>query len=82
MNEPIKYTVDGQDRTADVERAFTIATHYGATHVICPKHGEHIHVIRSNILGHEGAWCQICWLEMLGEPLPTTVKQIKYGEQA
>ena len=38
--------------------------------VICPKHGEHEHAITSNIPGHEGAWCQICWLESLGPSLP------------
>ena len=38
--------------------------------VICPKHGEHEHAITSNIPGHEGAWCQICWLESMGESLP------------
>ena len=32
---------------------------------LCPKHGEHEHVISSNIKGHEGNWCQICWLESL-----------------
>jgi hypothetical protein len=38
--------------------------------VICPKHGEHEHAILSNIKGHEGAWCQLCWLESLGPSLP------------
>ena len=38
--------------------------------VICPKHGEHEHAITSNIPGHEGAWCQICWLESMGPSLP------------
>ena len=38
--------------------------------VICPKHGEHEHAITSNIPGHEGAWCQLCWLESLGPSLP------------
>lgn len=35
----------------------------------CPKHGEHAHVISSDIQGHEGHWCQLCFLEMLGAPL-------------
>lgn len=34
--------------------------------VICPKHGEHEYAIASSIPGHEGYWCQICWLESLG----------------
>ena len=38
--------------------------------VICPKHGEHEHAIVSNIEGHEGVWCQLCWLESLGPSLP------------
>lgn len=42
------------------------------TYVICPKHGKHVHILRSTIPGHEGAWCNICWLESLGPPLPTT----------
>jgi hypothetical protein len=44
--------------------------------VQCPKHGEHSHVIRSTIKGHEGLWCQICWTESLGEPLPGEFKRI------
>jgi hypothetical protein len=36
----------------------------------CPKHGLHSHTIVSTIEGHEGYWCQICWLETLGESLP------------
>ena len=42
----------------------------GTVTVICPKHGEHEHAIVSNIEGHEGAWCQLCWLENLGPSLP------------
>lgn len=42
-----------------------------ATRVICPKHGTHPHTIHSNIPGHEGYWCQLCWLESLGPCLPT-----------
>ena len=38
-------------------------------YVICPKHGKVENFIRSAISGHEGHWCQICWLEMLGPPL-------------
>ena len=38
--------------------------------VICLKHGEHDHAIVSNIDGHEGVWCQLCWLESLGPSLP------------
>lgn len=40
-------------------------------HIVCPKHGKHTNMITSNIPGHEGHWCQICWLETLGDPLPT-----------
>ena len=36
------------------------------TYVICPKHGKHEHIITSTIPGHEGVWCQICWIETLG----------------
>ena len=42
--------------------------------VSCPKHGEHEHTIVSNIEGHEGAWCQLCWLESLGPSLPSRTK--------
>lgn len=38
--------------------------------VICPKHGEHEHAIISNIEGHEGVWCQMCWTESMGPSLP------------
>ena len=48
--------------------------------VICPKHGEHPHVIHSTIKGHEGIWCQICWIETLGEPLPAVFKSVPFGE--
>lgn len=44
------------------------------TYVICPKHGEHSHSIVSTIKGHEGVWCQICWIESLGQPLPSIKK--------
>jgi hypothetical protein len=39
--------------------------------VICPKHGEHGQYIESTIKGHEGYWCMLCWLESLGDPIPT-----------
>ncbi|CAB5219939.1 hypothetical protein UFOVP239_13 [uncultured Caudovirales phage] len=38
--------------------------------VMCAKHGEHDHAIVSGIPGHEGMWCQLCWLESLGPSLP------------
>jgi hypothetical protein len=38
--------------------------------VVCPKHGEHEYAIESNIPGFQGVWCQICWLESLGQSLP------------
>lgn len=44
------------------------------TYVTCPKHGEHSHSIVSTIEGHEGTWCQICWIESLGESLPSIKK--------
>lgn len=42
--------------------------------VVCPVHGEHADVIISNIDGHEGTWCQLCWLESLGPSLPYKTK--------
>lgn len=45
-------------------------------HVKCPRHGEHPHVIQSTIPGYKGAWCQLCWLETLGEPLPVAEKPV------
>lgn len=42
---------------------------YAPERINCPKHGIHPHVIASTIPGHKGYWCQICWLETLGEPL-------------
>ena len=47
----------------------TVKSPLMVTFVICPKHGKHHHTISSTIPGHEGFWCQLCWLEMLGEPL-------------
>jgi hypothetical protein len=58
-----------QQHAEQVESDITIQVESDIT-VICPKHGEHIHAIVSNIEGHEGAWCQICWLESLGPSLP------------
>lgn len=53
-----------------------IAGTYMANVVTCPKHGEHPHSIVSKIKGHEGAWCQICWTETLGQILPVEQKQL------
>jgi hypothetical protein len=39
--------------------------------VDCPWHGIHHQYIESTIQGHEGHWCMLCWLESLGDPLPT-----------
>jgi hypothetical protein len=39
--------------------------------VVCPKHGTHHQYIHSSIEGHKGFWCMICWLESLGDPIPT-----------
>jgi len=47
-----------------------LAVGYQAPKIDCPKHGIHSHTIVSIIPSHEGYWCQICWLESLGEPLP------------
>ena len=38
--------------------------------IVCPKHGTHNQYISSNIKGHEGQWCMLCWLESLGPSLP------------
>ena len=48
------------------------------THVVCPKHGTHAHTIESGIPGHEGTWCFLCALDLLGPPLPT--EQRPWGE--
>ena len=37
--------------------------------VVCPKHGTHPYTLVSTIPGHEGRWCQICWIESMGPPL-------------
>jgi hypothetical protein len=39
--------------------------------IVCPKHGTHDQYINSTVKGHEGNWCMLCWLESLGDPLPT-----------
>lgn len=31
----------------------------------CQEHGEHAHVMTSDIKGHEGYWCMICMIEAL-----------------
>lgn len=53
---------------------------YEAHVVTCPKHGETPNSIISTIKGHEGAWCQICWLESLGPRLPMEKKRIPFGD--
>lgn len=50
-------------------------------YVQCPKHGEHQHTIGSSVPGHEGMWCQICWLESLGQPLPVVMKPFVWSEE-
>jgi len=47
-----------------------MATKQPTVTVICPKHGEHEHIIESTIPGHEGVWCLICWFESMGPSLP------------
>jgi hypothetical protein len=69
MSDSINFNID----TAD-----TAVIGYEAWVVKCPKHGEHTHSIVSNIKGHEGVWCQICWTESLGEPLPSERKSIPW----
>ena len=48
------------------------------TFVICSKHGEHSHNIVSTIVGKEGVWCQLCWLETLGPSLPYRKRPYKF----
>ena len=50
------------------------------TYVICPKHGTHPHSIVSKIEGHEGVWCQICWIESLGPSMPSENRPFKLNE--
>jgi hypothetical protein len=64
-----------QDNVTDVEiKSEEIAPQMQLRYVVCPKHGEHADVIISNIEGHEGTWCQLCWLESLGPSLPYKTK--------
>jgi hypothetical protein len=37
--------------------------------IVCPIHGRHTHHISSDIKGHEGHWCMLCWLNSLGPSL-------------
>jgi hypothetical protein len=55
---------------------------YMAQVVQCPKHGEHAHIIRSTIPNYQGVWCQICWLETLGPPLPSVDKKLPLNTEA
>lgn len=59
---------------------YTLIGTYEAHVVTCPKHGEHPHSIVSTIKGHEGSWCQLCWLESLGDPLPVQKKRLPFGD--
>jgi hypothetical protein len=45
--------------------------------VICPKHGQHDKYIHSSILGHDGYWCMLCWLESLGPSLPIVEPEVQ-----
>lgn len=62
-----------EHETLDFDRGTSSLKIKQPTEVICPKHGTHSYTIHSNIPGHEGFWCMLCALEMLGEPLPTIV---------
>ena len=42
----------------------------GYDQIVCPTHGTHNQYISSDIQGHEGHWCMLCWLESLGPSLP------------
>lgn len=59
----------------------TINLEPSQTAINCPKHGTHHHMISSTVPGHEGHWCQLCWLESLGKPLPV-VQQYREPQQA
>ena len=48
--------------------------------VKCPKHGEHHNTITSNVEGYRGVWCQLCWIETLGEPLPFEYRDLDLGD--
>jgi hypothetical protein len=45
--------------------------------IVCPKHGTHKHYIESDIEGHQGHWCMLCWLESLGPPLPVIAAELE-----
>ena len=79
MNEYPDNFIDALKHDLAVKDSVLVGT-YEAHVITCPKHGEHPHSIVSNIKGHEGAWCQICWLESLGAPLPMEKKRIPYGD--
>ena len=42
----------------------------GHKQIVCPKHGTHNQYISSDIEGHKGHWCMLCWFESLGPSLP------------
>ena len=44
--------------------------------ITCPRHGTHRHYISSDIEGHEGYWCMLCWIESLGPSLPLVEEQL------
>ena len=58
------YITDSYPKTTS-SVVMTSTKHY----VICPKHGKVANFISSWISGHEGHWCQLCFLDMLGPPL-------------
>jgi hypothetical protein len=33
-------------------------------------------ILSSDIQGHEGHWCMLCWLESLGPPLPVIAAEL------
>ena len=43
----------------------------------CPKHGETIEMISSNVKDHEGKWCMLCVLEKLDELGVNRLEEIK-----
>ena len=57
--------------------SLTVKSPLMQTFVICPKHGKHHHTISSTIPGHEGAWCQLCWLETLGPSMESVQEDVK-----
>lgn len=50
--------------------------HMMRVQAMCPKHGTTEYVIESTIPGHEGVWCQLCWLESLGPSLPYIKRKV------